>query len=416
MTASRTLRIALVGTVALTAASLAASATTALAVAAPSPIARAHSATQEVMDAAVKDGVPGVAGQVKDKHGVWKGTSGVGDLKTKQPRSAHDRYRVGSITKTFVSTVLLQLEAEGRLSLDDKVGKWLPGVVRGNGHDGRKVTLRQLLNHTSGIFDYTADEAFGQAYFLKDGFFAHRFDRVSPKELVKISTAHEPDFAPGTSWNYSNTNYVLAGMVIDKATGNSFRDEIRHRIIEPLGLHATTVPGNSPYVPRPSSRAYGKLAETTTGPTYDVTALNPSIASAAGEMISDSGDLNRFYSALLRGKLLPEKQLTEMKTTIKADGPSNERYGLGLSERKLSCGVIVWGHGGGIHGSLSEAVTTADGRHSLSFNFNGDWAGDSGAVIEAEFCGKQLRWSQPGERAQGRSPVPVSHLPSPISH
>ncbi|WP_151481512.1 serine hydrolase domain-containing protein [Streptomyces albicerus] len=385
MTASRTMRLGLTGAAALVAAALTAPAALASTSSAPTGD---HGATQRAMDAAVKDGVPGVAGQARDKYGTWKGTSGVGNLKTKQPRSAHDRYRVGSITKTFAATVLLQLEAEGTLSLDDKVEKWLPGVVRGNGHDGSRITLRQLLNHTSGIFNYTADEDFGRTYFLKDGFFEHRFDRLPPEQLVKIATAHEPDFAPGTSWNYSNTNYVLAGMVIDKATGNSFRDEIRHRIIEPLGLHATKVPGNSPYVPRPSSRAYGKLAEATTGPTYDVTELNPSIASAAGEMISDSGDLNRFYSALLRGKLLPEKQLTEMKTTIKADGFPNARYGLGLIERELSCGIVVWGHGGGIHGSSSEAVTTADGRHSLAFNFNGDWSGDADAVIEAEFCAK----------------------------
>jgi D-alanyl-D-alanine carboxypeptidase len=141
-------------------------------------------------------------------------------------------------------------------------------------------------------------------------------------------------------------------------------------------------------VPQPSSRAYGKLAETSTGPTYDVTELNPAIAYGAGDMISDSGDLNRFYSALLGGRLLPEKQLTEMKTTIKVDGFPNAAYGLGLIERKLSCGVVVWGHGGGIHGSTSEAVTTKDGRHSLAFNLNGDWAGDTDSVIEAEFCAK----------------------------
>ncbi|GGK46031.1 serine hydrolase domain-containing protein [Streptomyces flaveus] len=389
MTASpRTLRIALLGTVALTAVSLTASATTATAVAAPSPATRTHSATQEAMDAAVKDGVPGVAGQAKDKYGTWKATSGVGNLKTQQPRSAHDRYRVGSITKTFVSTVLLQLEAEGRLSLDDKVEKWLPGVVRGNGHDGSKITLRQLLNHTSGISNYTEDEAFGRKYFLKDGFFKHRYDTATLGQLVETAMAHKPDFAPGTSWNYSNTNYTLAAMVIESATGNSYGHEIRDRIVEPLGLRATFVPGTYPKVPGPSSRAYGKLAETATGPTYDVTELNSTLAGGSGDMISDSGDLNRFYSALLRGKLLPKAQLAEMKKTVKIDGSPNLAYGLGLSASKLSCGITVWGHGGGIHGSLSEAVTTADGRHSLSFNFNGDWAGDSGAVIEAEFCRK----------------------------
>lgn len=377
-------RTGLVAATAMTAAAT----LTAAAFAAPAAAAAGHSATQEAMDAAVKDGVPGVAVQAEDGHGVWKATSGVGDIKTDTPRSAHDRYRVGSITKTFVSTVLLQLEAEGKLSLDDTVEKWLPGVVRGNGHDGTKVTLRQVLNHTSGIYNYTSDADLGRTYALKDGFFAHRYDTLTPLQLVGIAMKHQPDSAPGTSWHYSNTNYVLAGMVVERVTGNAYGDEVRRRIIEPLGLRATLVPGTHPKVPALSSRAYSKLAETATGPTYDVTELNPSIAGAAGEMISDSADLNRFYAALLKGRLLPQKQLSEMKTTVKADTIPGANYGLGLMERKLSCGITVWGHSGGIHGSASQALTTADGSHSLAFNFNGDWSGDSGAVIEAEFCGK----------------------------
>ncbi|MGW1673616.1 serine hydrolase domain-containing protein [Streptomyces sp. NPDC002324] len=381
---ARTARTVLVAATAVAAAV----ALAAPAVAAPAPAGTDHTATREAMDAAVKDGVPGVALQAKDGRGVWKATSGVGDIRTDRPRSAHDRYRVGSITKTFVSTVLLQLEAEGRLSLDDKVDKWLPGLVRGNGHDGRSVTLRQLLNHTSGISDYTSDEEFGRTYFLKDGFLRHRYDTAPPERLVAVAMKHKPDFAPGTDWNYSNTNYVLAGMVIGKATGNPYGDEVRARVIEPLGLRSTLVPGTYAKVPGPSSRAYGKLAETATGPTYDVTELNPSLAYAAGEMISDSGDLNRFYTALLKGRLLPPKQLAEMKTTIKVDEMPGAGYGLGLIERKLSCGITVWGHGGGIHGSTSEAVTTSDGRHSLAFNFNSDWTGDTEAIVEAEFCDK----------------------------
>ncbi|MGW6015847.1 serine hydrolase domain-containing protein [Streptomyces sp. NPDC055210] len=381
---ARATRLALTATATLAAAALA----TPAALADAPPRARDHTATQRAMDAAVKDGVPGVAAQAAENHTTWKATAGVGDLKTKKPRSAADHYRVGSITKTFTSTVVLQLEAERVLSLDDTVDKWLPGVVHGNGHDGRRITLRQLLNHTSGIYDYTTDDTFARTYFLKDGFFEHRFDRLPPRDLVRIATSHAPDFAPGTSWNYSNTNYVVAGMVIEKATGHTYGDEIRQRIIQPLGLNATLVPGTYPKVPKPSSRAYGKLAETATGPTYDVTELNPGLASAAGEMISDPGDLNRFYSALLRGRLLPKKQLAEMKTTVKVGEIPNAGYGLGLIERELSCGVVVWGHGGGIHGSTSEAVTTADGRHSLAFNFNGDWSGDTDAVIEAEYCPK----------------------------
>jgi D-alanyl-D-alanine carboxypeptidase len=347
-----------------------------------------HEGTRKAVRAAVKDGVPGVTLTAKEGRSTWSTTAGVGNLRTHAPRSADDRYRVGSITKTFVATVLLQLEAEGRLSLDDKVEKWLPGVVHGNGHDGGRITLRQLLNHTSGIFDYTSDETFGRTYFLKNGFLEHRYDTQSPEQLVAIAMAHKPDFAPGTDWNYSNTNYVVAGMVIQKVTGRSYGEEVRHRIIEPLRLRATSVPGTRVTVPKPSSRAYSKLARTATGPTYDVTELNPSLAFSAGEMISDSADLGRFYSALLKGRLLPPEQLKEMKATVAVEEIPNAGYGLGLIDRELSCGVHVWGHDGGIHGSTSVAVTTADGRHSLAFNFNGDWSGNSDAVIEAEFCGK----------------------------
>ncbi|KUN72959.1 peptidase [Streptomyces canus] len=347
-----------------------------------------HDATRKAVRAAVQDGVPGVTLTAKDGGSTWSTTAGVGNLKTHAPRSVDDRYRVGSITKTFVSTVLLQLEAEGRLSLDDTVEKWLPGVVHGNGHDGSRITVRQLLNHTSGIFNYTADETFGRTYFLKDGFLEHRYDTNTPEQLVAVAMAHQPDFAPGTSWNYSNTNYVVAGMVIQKVTGRSYGEEIRHRVIDPLHLTATSVPGTSVTVPQPSSRAYSKLARTATGPTYDVTRLNPSLASSAGEMISDSADLDRFYAALLKGRLLPPKQLKEMKTTVAVEGIPNAGYGLGLMDRKLSCGVHVWGHDGGIHGSSSVAVTTADGRHSVAFNFNADWSGDTDAVVEAEFCGE----------------------------
>ncbi|MFE0255280.1 serine hydrolase domain-containing protein [Streptomyces sp. NPDC059010] len=368
---------------------------------AAAPARTDHEATRKAIEAAVDAGVPGVTATAKDGRGAWSATAGVGNLKTGKPRSADDRYRVGSITKTFVATVLLQLEAEGRLSLDDKVEKWLPGLVRGNGHDGSRITVRQLLNHTSGIFNYTADEDFGRTYFLKDGFFEHRYDTQKPEELVAVAMTHKPDFEPGTSWNYSNTNYVLAGMVIEKATGRPYGDAIRERIIKPLHLTATSVPGTRVTVPGPSSRAYSKLAETATGPTYDVTKLNPSLASSAGEMISNSTDLNRFYSALLRGQLLPREQLAEMTTTVPVDETTG--YGLGLMKAKLTCGVTVWGHGGGIHGSQSEGVTTEDGRHSLALNFNGDWSGDAVAVIEAEFCG-----NVPGTRHRADPGVPFA--------
>ncbi|WP_435280616.1 serine hydrolase domain-containing protein [Streptomyces koelreuteriae] len=347
-----------------------------------------HEATRQAVRAAVADGVPGVTLTVRRGHGTWAATAGVGDLETGKPRSTADHYRVASVTKTFVATVVLQLEAEGLLSLDDTVEEWLPGVVRGNGHDGRKITLRQLLNHSSGIFDYLRDTGFQQKYMTPDGFMKHRFDQASPEDAIAIAMANKPHFKkPGTSFAYSNTNYVLAARVIEKATGSDdYADEIERRIIAPLKLSSTSVPTRVT-LPRPSSRAYSKLAKTDTGPTYDVTELNPRLAYGSGQMVSSSADLTRFYSALLRGKLLRPEQLKEMKTTIPSSRDTN-RYGLGLVDRKLECGVHVWGHDGGIFGSNTDAVTTEDGRHSLAVNFNGDWSGSTDAIIEAEFCGK----------------------------
>ncbi|MFF7866251.1 serine hydrolase domain-containing protein [Streptomyces qaidamensis] len=379
----RTAALAVATAMALSAA-LAAPAVAADPVAAPGD----HDATRRAVRAAVADGVPGVTVTVRRGHGTWAAAAGVGNLETGKPRSARDHYRIASITKTFVATVVLQLEAEGRLSLDDTVEKWLPGVVRGNGHDGRRITVRQLLNHTSGIFDYLEDPGFQQTYMTPDGFMKHRFDEAAPEDMLAIAMKNRPYFEPGASFAYSNTNYLLAARVIEKATGNDYGDEIDRRIIDPLHLASTSVPTTRVTLPRPGSRAYSKLAKTDTGPTYDVTELNPRLAYGSGQMVSSSADLTRFYSALLGGRLLPPEQLRKMRTTVESSRETS-RYGLGLVDRKLSCGVHVWGHDGGIYGSNSDAVTTEDGRHSLAVNFNGDWSGSTDAIIEAEFCGER---------------------------
>ncbi|MEO3973870.1 serine hydrolase domain-containing protein [Streptomyces sp. CAU 1734] len=351
---------------------------------------RDHSATQRAIEQVVRDGAPGVVAQSRDSRGEWRGTAGVGDLRTGKKRLPQDRFRIGSITKTFVATVLLQLEAEGRLDLDDTVHEWLPGTVSGNGHDGRKVTLRRLLNHTSGIFNYTSDRGFAEKVFLEAGFLAHRYDSWQPERLVRIAMNHRPAFEPGAKWSYSNTNYILAGMVIEKATGRSYESEIDRRIIRPLRLTATSVPRHDPRVPGPSSRAYSKLSEDpAAAKIHDVTELNPSIAGAAGAMISDARDLQRFHTALFRGRLLPKAQLRAMTSTIPLNpqDPGQGEYGLGMMKMKLACGKEVWGHGGGIHGSNSLSVTTRDASHTLALNTNGDWAGDTDPVLAAEFCG-----------------------------
>lgn len=352
-----------------------------------SPPGDRHAATRKAMEAALNENAPGVTAQARDEHGPWNAAAGIGDLERQKPRGAHDRYRVGSITKTFVSTVVLQLVAKGELRLDDKVGRWLPGVVEGNGHDGDRITVRQLLNHTSGIYDVLTDPGYQEKMFTEK-FLAHRYDTWTPEQQVAIAMRHEPDFDPGEGWNYSNTNYLLAGMIIKKVTGESYADEIKRRIIKPLGLDATSVPKTNPSMPEPSSRAYMKLSKDPDATFHDVTELNPSMAGSSGGMISDAADLNRFYTALLRGKLLPKKQLAEMKKTVVRDPDKpNDGYGLGLVSRETSCGTVVWGNGGDIQGSTSMTLVTERGGHALSANFN-SLEGDLVAIRDAEFCAK----------------------------
>ncbi|MGX2994030.1 serine hydrolase domain-containing protein [Streptomyces sp. JNUCC 64] len=292
------------GAVGLVAAALTASAFAAPARAHPGGAGHDHRATQRALEGIVRGGIPGVTGQALTGDRVWRGVAGVGDLRTGAPRKADDRFRVASITKTFVATVMLQLESEGRLDLDDSVETWLPGTVRGHGHDGRKITVRQLLNHTSGVFDFINDPAYARKY-LDPGFRVNRFKTRTPREAVDAAMANPPTFAPGTDYAYSNTNYVLAALIMEKATGRTYEREVRDRVIKPLKLRATVMPGNSSLMPRPNSRAYSKLTEDPTATRiYDVTSQNASQTWAEGDIISSAGDLTRFYSALMKGRLL----------------------------------------------------------------------------------------------------------------
>ncbi|THA26400.1 class A beta-lactamase-related serine hydrolase [Streptomyces sp. RKND-216] len=354
-----------------------------------------HAPTREAMaDLVERERVPGVLARAEDDGEVWHDAAGVADRTTGRERRPADRFRIGSITKTFVATVLLQLEAEGRLDLDDPVAVHLPGVVRGHGNDGRRVTVRRLLNHTSGIHDFTHDPAFRDRY-LGDRFLDHRFDTRTARELVRIAMRYPPAFRPGARWAYSNTNYVLAGMVVEAVTGSSYARQIEQRVLVPLGLRHTTLPGTAATLPRPHGRAYstfyrGRPDEGRGRPVRDVTALDPSVAGASGEMISTAGDLLTFFRALLGGRLLPAEQLAQMTDTVPTSGSlqgRSDRYGLGIRARELPCGTTVWGHAGDIHGSLSTVAATRDGGHATAFNLNADWAPHgTGALLEAEFC------------------------------
>ncbi|MEV6756048.1 serine hydrolase domain-containing protein [Streptomyces sp. NPDC051214] len=273
-----------------------------------------------------------------------------------------EHFRAGSITKTFIATVVLQLAAEHRLSLSDPVKRHLPGLARGNALDGRAPTLRALLTHTSGLADHTT----GPRGLVP----------LTPTQAVRTALAL-PATTPGR-WSYSNTNYVLLGMVIKQVTGRSYAAETARRIITPLRLSGTSFPGTRTTLPPPHGRAY------TTGG-RDVTALNPAVAGAAGELISTLADLDRFYAALLTGRLLPVPQLRQMLNTRAAQG----HYGMGLFPEKLPCGTTVWGHNGRISGSYVRTAATRDGDRVLTFRVNTDRLADPAlerTLLAAQFC------------------------------
>ncbi|EEK84190.1 D-stereospecific peptide hydrolase [Bacillus cereus ATCC 4342] len=267
------------------------------------------------------------------------------------------RFRIGSVTKTFIATVLLQLSGENRLNLDDSIEKWLPGVIQGNGYDGNQITIRQILNHTSGIAEYMNSKDFDIMDTKKS---------YTAEEFVKMGISLPPDFAPGKGWSYSNTGYVLLGILIEKVTGNSYAEEVENRIIEPLDLSNTFLPGNSSVIPG-TKHARGYIQLDGASELKDVTYINP--GSSDGDMISTADDLNKFFSYLLSGKLLKEQQLNQMLTTVPTDR-EGAGYGLGIVEFKLPNGVSVWGHRGSVLGFSTFVGGTLGGKHTLAVNLN----------------------------------------------
>jgi D-alanyl-D-alanine carboxypeptidase len=298
-----------------------------------------------------------------------------------------DRAHIGSVTKTFVATVVLQLAAEGRLSLNDSVQRWLPGVIAGHGYDPAQITVRQLLQQTSGIRDYNDDPVFQTEQALARTW--------QPRQLVDIALRLGP---PVHGWLYSNTNYILLGLITQKVTGQNPVTEISRRILAPLGLYGTSFPLTSTKIPSPYAHGYyGSL---------DVTNVeNPSSAWTAGAMISTVDDVARFYRALLAGRLLPPAQQHELLAAIPVDDTGElfaEHYGLGIDSVQLSCGT-AWGHDGGYPGGFKTiAYTSQDGSRQAVMVYNdyrmsvpppagtetAAFRRDEKKTLEIAFCGR----------------------------
>jgi D-alanyl-D-alanine carboxypeptidase len=315
------------------------------------PVFAATSPVQGSLDVlTAQDGVPGAEAVIQDGGRTRVVRSGTGDLTTGKPFPRNGSFRAGSVTKTFVATVVLQLVGEGRVKLDAPVERYLPGLL-----PDTRITVRQLLQHTSGLYNYTDDLALSDPETLR-----HR--GADPAELVAMALKHPALFPPGTHWSYSNTNYIVAGMIAERVTGHRLSDEIGRRIARPLGLRDTYLPRRGDEkLPAPHAVGYTPIG----GELVDFSDYDATMAWAAGGLVSTPADLDRFYGALLGGKLLHRAELAEMRRTVPADelGIPGARYGLGLGSIPVSCGLF-WGHEGGIPGFTNLAGVGPGGRRA----------------------------------------------------
>ncbi|MFF1820884.1 serine hydrolase domain-containing protein [Kribbella sp. NPDC058245] len=328
---------------------------------------------QRGLDDVVSAAAVGTQAEVHNGAAVWRGRSGVAELGSPRPVPLTGQFRIGSITKTFLATVTLQLVDEKLLRLDDPVARWLPGLPT-NG-----ATVRQLMNHTSGLYDvlYTLPRP------PQPEFYANRYRTWTNDELIQRALANPPTSKPGPEYKYSNTNYLVLAKIVEKVTGHTYAFEIEHRLIRPLHLHDTSVPGTSPRIPGPHAHGY---VPTPDGQLLDFTSMNPSLFGAAGEMISSTKDLDRFMTALLGGDLLPPALLHQMKTP----GTENGHYGLGLARKTTTCGTTVYGNDGDALAYQAWSYATEDlhRRATLfvtpTFTTNPDPAVD--AFLDKAFC------------------------------
>lgn len=353
-----------------------------------------HDRTRQVLRSLTDHhGITGAAVLVVDPTagkpcGRWTETAGTADLRTGRPTNTTDRLRVGSVTKTFTATLVLQLVAEHRLSLEAPVDRYLPGLIQGDGHDGRLITVRQLLQHTSGLPDYLDAPEWEHLERL-------RYRHFEPRDLV--TRALELPRPQGT-WHYATTNYLVLGMIVREVTGRTPEAEITRRIIKPLGLHDTYWPGDDTRVRGAHSRSYFTDGG---GRRVDGTPWNMTFGGVGGALVSSPGDLTRFAAALFDGRLLPAAQLAEMRRTVEVDVDRlwpGAHYGLGLISTPLSCGGRWWGHAGTVPGGHRALVAVGPGGRNVAVALNEVPASLQAESVFLDLVDKSLCEGRPSER------------------
>lgn len=323
---------------------------------------------QRFLDELVAAGAPGAAARIADGENIQYAASGHADLHGNRLMEPDLCFRAGSVTKSFVATLVLQLVGEGRLGLDDPLERWLPGVVT----YANDVSIRHLLSHTSGMPDYVPSII--PALHRSEH---KRLHTWTPQELIDLTADQPQRFPAGSAWSYSNTGYVLLGLILEKATGVALAELIDRRIVGPLALEGTLLPTDSPEVPEPMACGYGYDLDARwqpTGPLVDYTRLSPSWAWASGGMVSTLDDLGVFFRALLTGKLVPAPLVAEMLTARPVPRealplPLFDGYGLGVVAVDLPPWRLV-GQAGGILGYLNMVLASVDGSRELGVMIN----------------------------------------------
>ena len=301
----------------------------------------------------VEAGYPAALAAVSDSKGESAGVAvGKGSLETGQAPPMDGEVRIGSNTKTFVAVVVMQLVQEGKVGLDEPIETYLPGLIKGEGVDGSKITVRQLLQHTSGLPD------FDETLFGTTDVFQYRHHYVTPRDVLDSALSKPAQFEPGTQWKYTNTNYIVLGMLVERVSQRPVGEQIDERIVKKLGLSHTYFPAPGEEKIRGTHpRGYHLSAE---GKLEDITEMDPTWGWAAGAMVSTPSELNTFFQAVFDGRLLTQASIQEMKKGVDI-GSGGRVYGLGLIGTPLSCGGTAWGHGGDIAGYHTRGGVGPDG-------------------------------------------------------
>lgn len=353
----------------------------AIAMVLPGAPARAagHEETQALLDQYRAQAGPGAAVHAGDAADSWTLSSGTAETLEQRPITEDDRFRIASQTKTFTAAVVLQLVDEGLVELDAPIDRYLPGVVEGDAYDGGAISVRQILQNTSGLPRDTLDPV------------AEPDGTYTDAELVRAALTQEPQFPPGTDWGYSNVNYFVAGMLVAEVTGRTIGEAITERIVEPLGLTGTAFPEpgdrslGEPYLPGYIGVRVGPILFWHEA-TFD---HELSLWSGAAAMSSTMSDAAEFYRALAAGEVVSRESLEQMQTTVPTEQPE-VGYGLGLMSWELSCGGEAWGHVGDFTtGHTSATLATEDGRFaSMVTNMYEFQTPDPsrGAVLDAALC------------------------------